>query len=351
MIRERRVLAFCLTAVLAVAACGGSATANPTAAPTSAGASATPAAAAATPVTGTIKLGFTSSPDSSHMPTLLAVDELNKVGWHATTTFFTTPEVAFGALAAGDVDIVDGATTAALSAIQAGAKIHVIGLESLIAWDVVATNALTKCDDLVGKRWGLNSPGGVTTALADYWIQNNCSAASQTAIKPIYISGSEVRASAMVAGQLDATMETPLDDVNINTQAPGKFHVLVNFAADPTLKGYLSTTFVVNDAFATAHPEVVVAFLKGLIKGYKDAQANPSLMAAPAKENNITYDAPTQAAIVLEFQQGIYDPTLAFTDAAMNFTIQFGVKYGGIALGLSAAQVDNTSFLQQASTP
>lgn len=356
MIREHRVLALCLTGILAVAACSGSATPAPTAVPTAAGASVAPGssatpAAAASPVTATITLGFPTALDTSHLPTYVAVDEMNKAGWHITMTGFSAPEVMTAANGSGQIEFGVGATTAALTAIQAGAKMHIIATEQHTAWDIVSTTAITKCDDLATARWGLNSPGGATTSYANYWIQGNCSAASQAAIKPLYISGSGTRAAAMVAGQLDASLETPLDFVTIDSQAPGKFHVLVDFGKDPGLAQYLTNTVSVNDAYAAAHPDVVVAFLKGLMQGYKDAQSNPALMAAAAAEHQITYTDATKAAALAEFASGVYDPTLAMNDASVNFTLQFSVKYGGLKLGLTSAQVANTTFLQQASTP
>jgi ABC-type nitrate/sulfonate/bicarbonate transport system substrate-binding protein len=353
MIRERRILALCLTAVLAAAACSGTATPTPTTAATAtpgSGATATPAPSA-TPVTATIGIGFPTPADASHLPTLLAIDEMNAAGWKITPTFFSAPEVDLAALASGQIQIAVGAAVSAFSAIQAGAKIHLIGAEQGTAWDVVATNAITKCDDMVGHVWALNSPGGSTTSYANYWLQNNCSADSQAKIKPIYISGSQNREAAMVAGQVEASLLTPFDIVVLNGAAPGKFHTVADFGSDPSLKNYKSSIFAVNDDYAKAHPEVVVAFLKGLLKAYADSAADPSKLATPAQEQNITFDATTQAAVALEIKGGVYDPTLALTDESVSFMVQFSQKYGNVKPGLTTSQVADFSFLQQASAP
>ena len=283
MIRQRRVLALGLTAVLAVSACGSSATPTPTQAPpTAPGATPTPAPSP-TPVTATITVGFPSPADNTHVPTFLAIDDLNAAGWHVTPTFFSGPEVDAAALAAGQIQFMVNASIPDFSAIQAGGKMHIIGKEQGTAWAVVVANDITSCDGLVGKRWALNSPGGSTTSYANYWIKTNCSADSQSKIQPIYISGSQNREAAMVAGQLDGSLLGPEDIVNLNQAAPGKFHVLADFASDPSMGGFVASTFVVNDDYATAHPEVVVAFLQALLKAYSDASKDVSVLVKPAQ--------------------------------------------------------------------
>lgn len=355
MIRERRVLALCLTAVLGAAACGGAATspsaATPSAVAATAAAGSVAPAPSASPVTATIGIGFPTAADASHLPTLLAIDEMNAAGWKITPTFFSAPEVDAAAVASGQVEFAIGAPPSLFSAIQAGAKIHIIAAELGTAWDVVTSTDITNCDGLVDKRWALNSPGGATTSYANYWLQSNCSADSQAKIKPIYIPGSQNREAAMVAGQIDATLLTPFDIVNIDAAAPGKFHTLADFASDPSLKNYKSAIFAVNDDFAAAHPEVVVAFLKGLLKANADAASDPTLLTKPAQEQNITYDAAAQAAIALMIKGGVYDPTLALTDESVSFMVQFSQKYGNLNPGLTTEQVADFTFLQQASTP
>jgi ABC-type nitrate/sulfonate/bicarbonate transport system substrate-binding protein len=359
MIRDRRVLAFCLTAVLGIAACSGTATSpspsavTPTAPPpsTSGSAAPPPSASASSAVTATIALGFPTAADASHLPTLLAIDELNAAGWNITPTFFSAPEVEAAALASGQVQFVTGAPPSLFSAIQAGGKMHLIASELGTAWDVVTTTDITNCDGLVGKHWALNSPGGATTSYANYWLQSNCTADSQAKIKPVYINGSQNRQAAMVAGQIDASLLTPFDIVNLDAQAPGKFHTLADFGSDPSLKNYKSAIFAVNDDYATAHPDVVVAFLKGLMKANADAIADPTKLSAPAAKQNITYDANAQTAIGLMQKGGVYDPTLALTDASVSFMVQFSQKYGNLPLGLTTDQVANFTYLQQAATP
>jgi ABC-type nitrate/sulfonate/bicarbonate transport system substrate-binding protein len=353
MIRERRILALCLTGLLALAACSGTATPTPTTAATGtpgAGATATPAPSA-TPVTATLNFGFATAADPSHLPTLLGIQEMNAAGWKISPTFFDTPETDIAALASGQVPIAVGAPVSMLTAIQAGAKIHIIAAEQGTAWDVVAVNAIAKCDDLVGKVWALNSAGGATTSYANYWLQNNCSADSQSKIKPIYISGSETRAAAMIAGRVDATLLTPFDIVNLNAQAAGKFHTVADFGSDPSLKNYKSSVFGVNDDFAAAHPDVVVAFLKGMIKAYGDASKDVTVLGPAAQANNLTFDTGTQQALGLMFSGGVYDTGLALTDSSVSFIVQFSQKYGALNPGLTTSQVANFTFLQQASAP
>ncbi len=354
MSRKRTFPALLVAAGLVLAACSGTASPSPSPTPTAPPASAGESMAAseapsATAVTGSIGIGYPSEADSGDTPSILAINRLNQAGWTIKPTFFAQPETDFAAVSKGDIQIAIGSTSAALAAIQAGGKFHVIGTQEGVAWSVVGTNDVTKCDDLVGKRWALHSPAGVTTGYATFWIQNNCSADSQSKIEPVYIPGSENREAALFAGQIDATLLDAGTWADLNAKAPGKFHVIADLAADPTLKQLNSSIISVNDDYWSQHPEVVVAYLKALSQAYADAKADPTILDAAAASQNVQWNDTVRQGVVGEFSSGALDPTLSITPESMNLNLQFYTKYSSLKPGLTVDQVANFDALQQAS--
>src|SRR3954468_5203336 len=254
MVRERGVLALAIAGVLAVAA-----------APIASAQSEAPASGG-TGVTATIAVGYPSDADAGDTPSILAINRLNEQGWQVTPTFFDKPETDFAALAADQIQIGIGSTSAALLAQAAGAKYHIIGTQEGIAWLVVGKTEINSCDDLNGKRWALHSPAGVTTGYANFWVKANCSPDVQAALQPQFIQGSDNREAALLADQIDATLLDVGTFADIQQKAPGKFHAIADLAQDPGLAGVSSSIVAVNDDYWAQTPQVVVAFLKGMMQ-------------------------------------------------------------------------------------
>ena len=78
---------------------------------------------------------------------------------------------------------------------------------------------------LDGKRVGYHAPITVTEALVKWMAQHY-------KITPnwMIIPGSDVRAEALMRGQLDATPAEIGDVLNILSAKPGQFHVLISYA-------------------------------------------------------------------------------------------------------------------------
>lgn len=354
MSRKRAFPALLGAVALAFAACSGGATPSPSPTPTAPPASTAPAASPSpapspTPVTGSIGIGYPSNADSGDTPSILALNRLNDAGWTIKPTFFAQPETDFAAVAKGDIQIALGSTSAAFAAIQAGGKFHIIAKQEGVAWYVIAVNDIKTCDDIVGKRWALHSPAGTTTAYAAFWIASNCSADAQSKIKPIYIPGSENREAALQAGQIDATLLDSETWADLQTKMPGKFHALADLAADPVMGGLIGSVISVNDDYWNQHPEVVVAYLKALMKAYADAKADPTILDAAAASQNVQWSDTVRAGVALELQSGSLDPALAITPDSINLSLQFFTKYGSMQPGLTVDQVANFDPLKQAS--
>lgn len=338
-----RLSAFLVAATVLLAACSGS---TPTTAPT---ATPVPATPAATAVAATLGIGYPSDADAGDTPSVLAINRLNSAGWKITPTFFAAPEADFAAVSSGQIQIAIGSTSAALLAIQAGGKFHIIGTQEGVAWLVVGLTAINSCNDLAGKRWALHSPAGVTTGYANFWLKANCSTDAQAGITPIFIQGSDNREAALLANQIDATLLDSETFADLQAKAPGKFHAIADLAQDATLKTVSSSIISVNDAYWTQHPEVVVAYLKGMMKAYADAKADPTILDAAAASQNVGWSDIIRNGVSQELNTGAEDPSLAITSAGMQANIDFYVANSGVKAGLTVDQIANFDPLKQAS--
>jgi len=334
MVRERGVLALAIAGVLAVAA-----------APIASAQSEAPASGG---VTATIAVGYPSDADAGDTPSILAINRLNEQGWQITPTFFDKPETDFGALAANQIQIGIGSTSAALLAQAAGAKYHIIGTQEGIAWLVVGKTEINSCDDLNGKRWALHSPAGVTTGYANFWVKANCSPDVQAALQPQFIQGSDNREAALLADQIDATLLDVGTFADIQQKAPGKFHAIADLAQDPGLAGVSSSIVAVNDDYWAQNPQVVVSFLKGMMQAYADAKADPSLLDAAAASQNVAWNDVVKQSVVEELESGALDPSLAITPEGMQNNITFYETNSSLPPGLTPDTVANFEPLQQA---
>jgi ABC-type nitrate/sulfonate/bicarbonate transport system substrate-binding protein len=285
------------------------------------------------------KVGFPTTPDFDDLMTVAAVDRLNQQGWNVEPVFFNDPETAFAALARDDTQIGFGAAAAALEAIQSGASIKFTAQQQGGAgWAVVAREGINACDDLADVRFALNSTGGATTSYAQFWISEECSPEAAEQIEPIYIPGSENRAAALTSGQIDATLLTPGDIAALETQAPGEFHVVVDFGQ--TDLGLLNSSVIaVNESFLTDNRDTVVEFLTTAIEVYREAAEDPGILQPYAEEQQVAWNDNVAEALAGQFERGEFDTELTINDETVSFTIGFFTEYGDLDAGLEAAQI------------
>jgi NitT/TauT family transport system substrate-binding protein len=265
---------------------------------------------------------------------VLAFERLNARGWDIENVFFSNPETEFGALAQGDVQMGAGAVTAALSSIQAGAKLKIVGEQQAVPWAIVANEKVTSCDDLATTVFAVHSPGGTTTTFPLYWKETACSAEAAAAISPIYVEGSENRAAALLAGEIDSTLLGPGDIAFLEREAPGRFHVLVDFSADASLDNLNSSVFVFTDEYLSTNVDAAAEILKEIAAVYAEAKADPSILAETAAAQQLTFGDAEQQVLRYQLETGTMDPNLSVTPESIAFTIDYFVKYGGVKPGL-----------------
>jgi NitT/TauT family transport system substrate-binding protein len=221
-----------------------------------------------------VRFAYPSSADMGDIPSLLAWEQLKKQGIEVVPTFFPKTDLAVQAVVAGEADIGTAAGIAVVKAVESGMNLRIIGEQVRNEWQLVTPVSFKDPKQLDGKRVGYHAPVSVTEALVK-WM------ATHYKINPnwMIIPGSEVRAEALMRGQLDATPAEIADVLNILQSKPGQFHVLISYAkVFPQLIGSM---YFARADYVQKNGPIVEAVLEAVLKSYRTVEAQPSLI----KEN------------------------------------------------------------------
>lgn len=221
-----------------------------------------------------VRFAYPSSADMGDIPSLLAWEQLKKQGIEVVPTFFPKTDLAVQAVVAGEADIGSAAGIAVVKAVESGMNIRVIAEQVRNEWQLVTPVSLKDPKQLDGKRVGYHAPITVTEALVKWMAQHY-------KITPnwMIIPGSDVRAEALMRGQLDATPAEIGDVLNILNVKPGQFHVLISYArVFPQLIGSM---YFARADYVQKNGPLVDSVLEAILRAHRTAEDRP----ASIKEN------------------------------------------------------------------
>ncbi|MEV4897345.1 ABC transporter substrate-binding protein [Nonomuraea sp. NPDC055795] len=284
-----------------------------------------------------------TEPDITTVPILAAVDVVRQAGHKVEVVELAEPELAIGGLAEGAYAISAEATSPALSAIEQEAPIRIIADAIGNQWAIYGKSRVT-CDDLDGKPFGIFSRGAVATAMTEEWVRTQCTGDR----KPEYltIGGSDVRAQALVAGEIDATALELADVVALERSGGSAFTQVVDFGR--TLPDLRPQTVYANTAFLAEHRDVAQLFVSALVREHAKINADPRHLVKLVR----TYLPEEEIDDVAEIAErsvkaGLFDAA-GLTERNMQVTIDFFVRAGVIEPGMKAKDATDLSFIKAA---
>ncbi|HEX7230728.1 MAG TPA: ABC transporter substrate-binding protein [Candidatus Binatia bacterium] len=234
-----------------------------------------------------VRFAYPSSADMGDIPSLVAWEQLKKQGIEVVPTFFPKTELAVQAVAAGEADIGSAAGIAVVKAVESGMNVRIIGEQVRNEWQLVTPVSFKDPKQLDGKRVGYHAPITVTEALVKWMAQHY-------KISPnwMIIPGSEVRAEALMRGQLDATPAEIGDVLNILNAKPGQFHVLISYAK--TFPQLIGSMYFTRADYAQKNASTVEGILEAILRAHRDAEARPTSV----KENALRLLPETKPELV-----------------------------------------------------
>jgi NitT/TauT family transport system substrate-binding protein len=222
-----------------------------------------------------IRVAYPSSADMGDVPSLVAWEQLKAQGIEVIPKFFPKTDLAVQAVVAGEADIGSAAGIAVVKAVESGMNLRVIAEQVRNEWQLVTPVSTKDPKQLDGKRVGYHAPITVTEALVK-WMANHYKITPNWMIVP----GSDVRAEALMRGQLDATPAEIADVLNILNSKPGQFHVLISYAKIfPQLIG--SMYFARTD-YLQKNGAIVESVLEAILKTHRSIEERPALVKEAA---------------------------------------------------------------------
>lgn len=218
-----------------------------------------------------VRFAYPSSADMGDIPSLLAWEQLKKQGIEVVPTFFPKTDLAVQAVVAGEADIGSAAGIAVVKAVESGLNARIIGEQVRNEWQLVTPVSFKDPKQLDGKRVGYHAPITVTEALVKWMAQHY-------KISPnwMIIPGSDVRAEALMRGQLDATPAEIGDVLNILAAKPGQFHVLISYAK--TFPQLIGSMYFARADYVQKNSAIVEAVLEAILRAHRTVEERPGLV-------------------------------------------------------------------------
>jgi NitT/TauT family transport system substrate-binding protein len=290
------------------------------------------------------RIAYPSSIGFSHVPMVMTTERLKSQGWGVEDVFFSATEVAAEATAKGEAPLTSAAAVTVLRAMEAGARMVMVGERVANEWTIASTTDIRDCAGLTGKRVAIHSEGSISTTMIRVWINSTCRGTNPNYI---IIAGSDNRAIALLNKQIDASPLELSDWIAVNTRQPNTFHLLVNFAQG--LPDLANTPITVNTNWAEQNRPVVVAYLAELMKTHRMIAANPKLLEDASKRLLPSVDENALPEIVRAYQaiKG-FDVNGGLTPQRVQGTLKFFTDTGDLKAGLTPQNTANFTYLEEA---
>ena len=204
-----------------------------------------------------IKIGETSGVSFSRLPSRVTDDRLRAKGWKIETVGLKGIDLIAEAVSSGTVQMARFQILDVLRAIDKGGRLTLVLEDRPDEFIMIARKGITKCNDLNGKRYGVQNVGAPYALMSEKWMRDKCGAKATLLV----ISGGENRIVALMNGQLDGTSVQLSDWINLNSERPDEFPILMKFAEE--LPGLLAGVLIANKPWLEKNTEVAISLCRG----------------------------------------------------------------------------------------
>jgi NitT/TauT family transport system substrate-binding protein len=264
------------------------------------GAVAAMAVSLAAPVTaeaaeGKIHVALGDVPSIETLNLLIAIERAKERGVDIQVTPFKSEDVAAQAVVGGQADVGVGVPYAMMQKVKAPIRLF-FQMSNLRFFPVVDASAYKDWKDLNGQEIAVQSRGSGTEAIMKMMAQRHGIEYGSIS----YVPGSEVRAGAMLQGNIKATVVDAANRRVLEEKAPGKFAVLPMENVDATDEALFANT-----EFLEEEQEAVTILVEELMKTWREINANPAVVAELRKKYNLLPDLPAdeEEEITAYFQE------------------------------------------------
>jgi NitT/TauT family transport system substrate-binding protein len=235
-----------------------------------------PAAAA-----DTIRVAFGDIATVESLHFLAAVERAKEKGVDVEITYFKSEDVAAQAVVSGSADVGVGTPYALIQKVKAPIRVF-LQLSTLRFYPIVNAEAYKTWKDLDGQEIAVHARGSGTEAIMNLMAQKEGIKYGKVS----YVPGAEVRAGALLQGNIKASIVDAANRNMLMEKAPGKFIVLPLGevkASDEAL--YANTDFLQKNAAA------VDVLVEAILTTWREVQANPKVIVELREKYGLLPDA------------------------------------------------------------
>ena len=250
-----------------------------------------------------LRIAFGDIPSVESLHFLIAVERTKEKGFPVEIANVKSEDIAAQAVLGGQADIGVGTPYAMLQKVRAPMKLF-YQMSTLRFYPIVNTEFYKTWKDLDGQEVTVNSRGSGTEAVMKL-------AADQNGIKYksiSYVPGSEVRAGALLQGNIKASI---LDSTNrkiVMERAPGKFAILPIESVSAT-----DDALFASPDFLEKNAKAVDALVESMLQTMRDISARPEAAAELRAKYKLLPDLPKplEAGIVPYFKEAVEGKSLS----------------------------------------
>jgi len=227
----------------------------------------------------------------------IAIERAKERGVDIEVSYLKSEDIAAQAVVGGQANVGVGTPYAMLQKVKAPIRIF-YQISALRFFPIVNTEFYKDWKDLDGQEIAVHSRGSGTEAIMMLMAQRHGITYSNIS----YVPGSEVRAGALLQGNVKASIVDSANRKLVMDKAPGKFVVLpmegVN-ATDEAL--YANTDYLANNQ------ESIDVLVEELIRTTREINANPAVVVDLRKQYNLLPELPAdqEAEITSYFEESV----------------------------------------------
>jgi ABC-type nitrate/sulfonate/bicarbonate transport system substrate-binding protein len=215
---------------------------------------------------------------------LIALERAKERGVDVKVTFFKSEDVAAQAVVSGEADIGVGTPYAMIQKVKAPIRLF-YQMSALRFFPVVNTEYYKDWKDLDGQEVAVHARGSGTEAIMKLMAQKHGITYSNIS----YVPGAEVRAGALLQGNVKASIVDSTNKNLLEQKAPGKFAVLPMEGVNAT-----DEALYANTAFLSEQASAVEILVEELLKTWREINGNPKVVAELRKKYNLLADLPAE---------------------------------------------------------
>jgi len=292
------------------------------------------------PAAGIIRFYDISNVDVRDVPMLIALDALEAQGYTVETTLLSNSSLIAEGLAQGEADIGLFNNQTSWNAIHKGAGLRTVAQSVSSTTVFAARKEIESCAGLQGKAVGLANTAGLSPAVLNLYLQENCPG---TEPQFLVIPESAGRTAALLAGELDAALMPGEELLKLQQMSRGGFHAL--YTAGKAYPHILQDGLHVRREWAEENPEIVKDFLRALLNANRQVRENSQLLYEEAAKRLELDPAVVKPVVDAHLHNGIWDVNGGLTAQSVQDTIDFLVEIEKLPEGLKVEEVADLSYL------